>query len=93
MTRWLHENTNKRHRCPQCHCVMPWRYRPVRKWLYEHQSDAHRFLRYDMPRGVRWTHHLVPNLDHRFPRRCHECGDVIAVPAWLAKPLRIRETY
>lgn len=90
--RWLHENTDKRHRCPKCHCVMPWRYRPVRKWLFDTHDTVALWLRYDLPRGVRWLHHLWPNLDHRLPRRCRECMDVIAVPTWLARILRIKES-
>ncbi len=70
MTRLLHENSDKPHRCPTCHAVMPYLYRPLRRWLYEHQS-----------------------IDHWFPRRCRKCGDVIAVPAWLARIARITETY
>lgn len=94
MTRYLHENTDKRHRCPSCHCVMPWRYKPVRKWLRETQWKVELFLEFHLPRPLRWTHWVwavLTNWDNRLPRRCRECGDVVAVPEWMARLVGMRE--
>lgn len=93
MTRWTVENTDKRHRCPVCHCVMPWRYRPVRKWLYEIHYTVGQFLEFRLPRPFRWLHHLWPEVDHLLPRRCRECGDVVAVPEWMTLPARAWRTF
>lgn len=87
MTRYLHENTDKPHRCPECHCVMPWRYRPVRKWLFGDKEGVSAWL-FD---GPRWIWRTWDMLDRLTPRRCHECKDVIAVPTWAAKLFGIKE--
>jgi hypothetical protein len=87
--RWLHENTDKQHRCPKCHCVMPWRYRPVRKWLFGDMEGLTELLYRD---GLRWLWRKWKRIDILLPRRCRECMDVIAVPTWLARILRIKES-
>lgn len=92
--RYLHENTDKPHRCPHCHCVMPYRYRRVRRWLYEAKDNAYLTLRYG--KGIpRWVGRVIslpfrPDYDRWFPRACAMCG-VIAVPAWLSRLVGITE--
>jgi len=89
MTRWLHENSDKPHRCPACHCVMLWRYKPIRKFLFGDMEGVSQVLF----RGPRWLPRAWGRLDRWMPRRCQKCGDVIAVPAWAATIFRLPESY
>ncbi|WP_157838421.1 hypothetical protein [Nocardia farcinica] len=83
----MRENTDKPHRCPACHCVMPWRYTPIRQGLWGDMKGVSAWLFH----APRWVWMAWKKLDILMPRRCRECGDVIAVPAWIARPLRIKE--
>jgi hypothetical protein len=91
MTHYMHENTVKRHRCPACHCVMPYWYRPIRKWLYDTRLKVVLFLEFRLPRSLRWTRRLLPEVDSLLPRRCRECVDVVVVPEWMAPFFRLSE--
>lgn len=85
MARYMREDEDKRNRCPDCWCVMPWRYKPVRRWLFgDINGLPSRLMRFPF-----WVRRVWATIDCLFPRRCRGCRDVIVLPTWLARPLNI----
>lgn len=41
MTRYIREDWDKPHRCPECWCVVPYHYKPFRKAVYEKTDYDH----------------------------------------------------